>query len=227
MADVTQLRVRRKFLRPSADEIEAFKSVPTSWLVDAQGRRGALPYWIRAFSQSVNFVGTALTVRARPVDNLACYAALKFARPGDVLVIDVAGSESASIVGGTTVGMAKNAGIVAVVTDGLLRDVEEINRIGIPVYGRALSPNSPYKDGPGEIGEVISLGDVTISPGDLIVGDIDGVVVVPRLTMPEVRAALSAIAKKEAEMDAAVERGATYPPWLDDVLGPNRLCFLD
>jgi len=99
MADPAQLKIRRDFPRPSAEEIALFATAPTGWVVDAQGRRGALPHWIRPLTKNARFVGTALTVRTRPIDNLAPYAALKFARPGDVLVVAVDGSDTASVVG--------------------------------------------------------------------------------------------------------------------------------
>ena len=92
------------------------------------------------------------------MDNLAPYAALKFARPGDVLVVAVDGDTTTSIIGDILLGMAKNAGIVAAVTDGLVRDIEGINQVGIPLFAQGLTPNSPFKDGPGEIGGTISLG---------------------------------------------------------------------
>src|SRR6188474_1203606 len=196
MAEPAQLTIRRDFPRPNADAIASFQTAPTGWVVDAQGRRGALPHWIRPLSRPSRFVGTALTVRTRPVDNLAPYAALKFAKPGDVLIVSVEGSTTTSILGDILLGMAKNAGVVAAVTDGLVRDIEGINQVGMPVFAQGLSPNSPFKDGPGEIGGIISLGGVTIAAGDLLVGDIDGVVVVPRANVGAVAAELAAIAAK-------------------------------
>ena len=226
MAEPAQLTIRRDFPRPSADAIAPFRTAPTGWVVDAQGRRGALPHWIRPLTRQTRFVGTALTVRTRPVDNLAPYAALKFAKPGDVLVVAV-DSTTTSIIGDILLGMAKNAGIVACVTDGLVRDIEGINQVGMPTFAQGLSPNSPFKDGPGEIGGTISLGDVTVSPGDLLVGDIDGVVVVPRANVGVVGAELAAIADKEAKMEQVVKSGAKYPAWLDDILKSDRVRYVD
>ena len=227
MAEPAQLTIRRDFPRPTADEIAPFATAPTGWVVDAQGRRGALPHWIRPLSREKRFVGTALTVRTRPVDNLAPYAALKFAKPGDVLVVAVDGSTTTSIIGDILLGMARNAGIVACVTDGLVRDIEGINQVGMPTFAQGLSPNSPFKDGPGEIGGTISLGDVMIGAGDLLVGDIDGVVVVPRTNVHTVGAELKAIADKEASMEAVVKSGAKYPVWLDEILGSDRVRYID
>lgn len=227
MAEPAKLTIRRDFPRPSAAEIKAFEHAPTGWVVDAQGRRGALPHWIRPLSQKTRFIGTALTVRTRPIDNLAPYAALKFAKPGDVLVVAVDGSDTVSVLGDILLGMAKNAGIVSAVTDGVVRDLAGINQVGIPTFARALSPNSPFKDGPGEVGLPITLGGVGISAGDILVGDVDGVVVVPRGDAGRVAAELKAIADKEATMEAAVAAGAKYPAWLDDVLKSPAIRFVD
>jgi 4-hydroxy-4-methyl-2-oxoglutarate aldolase len=227
MAEPAQLTIRSKFPRPSVEDIAPFMKAPTGWVVDAQGRRGALPHWIRPLSRQTRFVGVAMTVRTRPVDNLAPYAALKYAKPGDVLVVAADGGCSASVIGDILLGMAKNAGMVAAVTDSVVRDIEGINQVGIPMFAQGLSPNSPFKDGPGEIGGAITLGGVLIEAGDLLVGDIDGVVVVPRANVRVVGTELKTIADKEAKMDAAVKSGATYPAWLDDVLKSDRVRHLD
>ena len=227
MADPAKLTIRKTFPRPDAAQVAAFDDAPTGWVADARGRRGALPHWIKPISKQTRFVGTALTVRTRPVDNLAPYAALKFAEPGDVLVVAADGAESASVLGDILLGMAQNAGIVAAVTDGPVRDVAGIDAVGIPTFARALSPNSPFKDGPGEVGLPVTLGGVTVNPGDLLVGDADGVVVVPRAEIPTVAGALAAIAEKEAAMEEAVAAGAKYPGWLDDVLASGDVRFID
>jgi 4-hydroxy-4-methyl-2-oxoglutarate aldolase len=227
MAEPAKLLIRRDFPRPSKDEIAPFLKVPTGWVVDAQGRRGALPHWIKPLSRETRFVGTALTVRTRPVDNLAPYAALKFARPGDVLIVSVDANTSASIIGDILLGMAKAAGIVAAVTDGLVRDIDGINNVGIPVFAQGLTPNSPLKDGPGEIGGVISFADTHVAAGDLLIGDVDGVVVVPRASLASVVSELTAIAEKEARMEASVKAGAKYPVWLDEVLASGQVRYVD
>ena len=227
MAEPPQLLIRRDFPRPSAAEMKPFEKAPTGWVVDAQGRRGALAHWVRPLSKATRFLGPALPVRSRPVDNLAPYAALKLAKPGDVLIVAVDGSDSASVIGDVLLGMARNAGIVAAVTDGVVRDIEGINQVGIPMFARALSPNSPFKDGPGEVGTPIMIGGVVVSPGDLLVGDIDGVVAVPRQRIAQVGAELAAIADKEAQMEALVKQGARYPTWLDGVLASERVRFIE
>jgi 4-hydroxy-4-methyl-2-oxoglutarate aldolase len=227
MAEPAQLRIRRNFQRPSTALVEPFRKAPTGWVVDAQGRRGALPHWIKPLTTNTRFVGSALTVRTRPVDNLAPYAALKFAEPGDVLVVAVDGSDTASVMGDILLAMARNAGIVAAVTDGVVRDIAGINDVGIPTFACGLSPNSPFKDGPGEVGHPITLGGVRIEAGDLLVGDVDGVVVIPRADLESVGGELAAVAAKEKAMEAAVAAGAKYPAWLDGVLASTKVRFDD
>ncbi|MEQ8395791.1 4-hydroxy-4-methyl-2-oxoglutarate aldolase [Thalassobaculum sp.] len=227
MAEPATLTIRRTFPRPSAAQLAPFQSAPTGWVVDALGRRGALPHWVRPISKVTRFVGVALTVRTRPVDNLAPYAALKFAVPGDVLIVAADGSDSASVMGDILLGMARNAGIVAAVTDGLVRDVAGIDQVGIPTFARGLSPNSPFKDGPGEIGLPITLGGVSVNAGDLLVGDIDGVVVVPFARIDAVGRELNAVADKEAQMERTVADGACQPGWLDTVLAGDGVRFVD
>ena len=227
MAEPAKLTIRRGFARPSVEGMAPFRSAPTGWVVDAMGRRGALPHWIRPISKETRFVGPALTVRTRPLDNLAPYAALKFASPGDVLVIAADGSESGSILGDILLGMARNAGVVAAVTDGLVRDVRGIDEVGLPTFARGLSPNSPFKDGPGEIGFPVTIGGVRVEPGDLLVGDVDGVAVVPCADIDRVGKELQAIAEKEAAMEAAVAGGARCPGWLDGLLAGDGVRFVD
>ena len=227
MADPAKLTIRADFPRPGAEDLAPFLEAPTGWVADAYGRRGALCHRIRPISEIAHFVGTALTVQSRPVDNLAPYAALKFARPGDVLMIATGACETTAVLGDILLGMARNAGIVAVVTDGLVRDVAGIREVGLPTFAVGLTPNSPFKDGPGSVGLAIALGGVTVDPGDIVVGDADGVVVVPRRESRAVAAALAEVATKEQTMDAAVAGGASYPAWLDEILASARISYLE
>ena len=227
MVDPPQLTIRKNFMRPSHHDLLNFRDAPTGWIVDSIGRRGALPHWVRPLTDLKRFVGSAITVGSRPNDNLAPYAALKFAQPGDVLVVTTDGDERASVLGDVLLGMAKNAGIIAVVTDGLVRDIAGLNVVGIPVFARALSPNSPFKNGPGTVGLPITLGGIFIESGDVLVGDTDGVVVVPVAEMNKAATKLKAIAAKEARMDKAVADGAPYPSWLDDILDSDAVSYID
>jgi 4-hydroxy-4-methyl-2-oxoglutarate aldolase len=221
------LTIRRNFPRPSADLVEAFRQAPTGWVADANGRRGALDHGIRPITTMNRFVGTALTVWSRARDNLAPYAAIEFAKKGDVLIVTTDSYTEASVLGDVMIGMAKNKGIIACVTDGMVRDVAGLNAVGIPVFARGLTPNSPHKDGPGEIGTSINIGGVTVASGDLLVGDENGVVVVAQARLAAVASGLKIVAEKEAAMDASVQRGDTAHKWLAPILAGDGVTYLD
>jgi len=227
MASEPALTIRRKFPRPDPAIVDAFRTVPTGVVVDAMGRRGALDHRIRPLTEAHRFCGVALTVWTVPRDNLAPYAALKFARPGDVIVVATGGGDEASIFGDLALGMARNCGVAAVVTDGLVRDIEGLNRVGIPVFACGLSPNSPFKNGPGEIGGTITLGGVTVSAGDIVLGDRDGVVVVPRDRAESAIEGTKAVLAKESEIERAIAGGLKLPAWLDGALADEGAEYLD
>ena len=210
--------IRRDIVRPSRETLDRFRNMPTGWVVDALGRRGAIDHRIRPLFDAGHFVGPALTVATVARDNLVPYVAIREAKAGDVLVITTGDYEGAAVIGDLLVGMARNSGVVAVITDGLARDIAGIREVGIPVYARGLTPNSPEKYGPGEIGLPIALGGETISAGDIIVGDQDGVVVVPQSRVDGVLANLPAIVEKENAMEKAVAEGLAGPTWLDAAL---------
>jgi 4-hydroxy-4-methyl-2-oxoglutarate aldolase len=113
------------------------------------------------------------------------------------------------------------------VTDGVVRDVPGLDAVGLPVFARGVSPNSPHKDGPGTVGVPVTLGGLAIGPGDLIVADGDGVVVVPVGTLGAVAAGLEEVRAKEAQMDAAVRGGATRPAWLEERLARPDVRYVD
>lgn len=214
----TSLRIRREMVRPPAAIVQAFAGAATGHVCDAQGRRGALHGGIRAMTTATAFTGTALTVWAGPRDNLGPWAALEVARPGDVLMVATGDYDGAAVMGDVLVGMARNAGIVAVVTDGVVRDREGLDALGLPVFARGLSPNSPFKHGPAVVGEPIALGGCPVAPGDIVVGDGDGVVVVAAERAEAVAGELAVVRTKEAEMERAVADGVVVPDWLDATL---------
>jgi 4-hydroxy-4-methyl-2-oxoglutarate aldolase len=227
MANPPVLTVRRNFPRPAEALVKRLGEAPSGWVVDSNGRRGALDYRIRPLTAAKRFCGVALTVWSRARDNLAPYAAIQFAKPGDVMIIAADAYEEASVVGDILVGMAKNQGVSAFVTDGVVRDIDGLNAVGIPVFARGLSPNSPSKDGPGSIGMPITLGGVAVNAGDVVMGDQDGVVVVAREALESVVAALAEVKAKEDKMEKLVAGGARLPPGLDQVIAEKGIRFLD
>jgi regulator of RNase E activity RraA len=211
-------RVRMNVERPAPDLVQGFAGWPTGNVCDALGRIGAMDYRIKPLNPAWRFAGIALTVRARPVDNLILYKALEIAQPGDVLVITNGASTATSVFGDQVCAIAKAKGVVAMVTDGLVRDAAGIREVDLPVFAPGINPNGPFKDGPGEINLPISCGGVPVHPGDIIVGDEDGVVVVPRADAPTALKALEKIGAKEKKMAEDIAAGRLIPDWVDEAL---------
>jgi 4-hydroxy-4-methyl-2-oxoglutarate aldolase len=226
-AKETALTIKRKFTRTASKLVKKFMNLPTGNICDAQGRVGALDYRIKPVGERTQFCGTALTVDTGPRDNLAAWAALEIARPGDIIVITTGGHLASSVAGDLYVGMAKNAGVAGIVTDGVVRDLPGINAVGIPVFARGICPNSPWKNGPGRVGLPIVIGGVTVNAGDIVVGDQDGVVVVARPTAAAVADGLTAVLAKEKKMEAAVKAGLTVPDWLKEAYAAKGVVYLD
>ncbi len=227
MAKEVALTIRKAFERASKDMVALFGSVPTGNVCDAQGRSGALDYRIQALTKAIAFAGTAVTVDAGPRDNLAPWAALEVAVPGDVIVIKTHNWTGGSVIGDRYVGMARNRGVVAVVTDGVIRDVPGCDEAGIPVFAVGVSPNSPQKNGPGSVGLTIECGGVVIEPGDVVVGDQDGAVVVSRARIDEIAEELRIIVAKEKQMEASVQAGDGVPGWLAEAYTVKGVRWID
>ena len=193
--------VRREFTRVAADVVKQASAFPAAILADAQGRRGTLHGRIAPVGPGMRFAGPAFTIEVRAGDNLMIHAALSMAQPGDVLVIDGKGDLSCALMGGLMTNHAKVIGLAALVIDGAVRDVEELRELGFPVFAAGANPNGPTKFVPGRINWPVSVGGATVHPGDLVVGDADGVVVVERERAATI---LGAAAKKVADEDQRI-----------------------
>lgn len=158
--------------------LRQYAGVPTSIISDNMdrlpGASGLLP-----MREGLHLVGTAVTVRTRPGDNATIHAALLKARPGDVLVVDGDGDLSRALIGEVILAHAESRGVAGFVIDGVIRDVAAFRVSSTPCYARGIIHRGPYKNGPGEINVSVSIGGLVVNPGDLIVGDDDGVVAVP------------------------------------------------
>lgn len=207
IGDPVKLVIKRPRARPAEAVIAPFAARSTSFVVDAMQGRGALDQRIKPLDPRSRFAGSALTARAGARDNLAALAALDLIEPGDVLVIAAQGFTGTAVLGDNMARIAKQRGAVAVVTDGAVRDADEIRAIGLPVFASAITPNSAFPSGPGEVGLPLALGDVPIDQGDLVLGDADGVVVVPGSRIGEIGNALDEVAAREAELQANIESG--------------------
>src|ERR1700691_5284762 len=187
--------------RPSADVVERFRT-PTSFIVDAMNGTGALDWRIKRLVGG-SLVGVALTCDCGPVDNLAFMAALADGRPGDVLVVATGGHVGAAVTGDLLIGVARTRGAAGFVTDGLVRDLDDLETIGLPVYAMGVTPNSPQRRGPGSFGLAGGVGGILVASGDVVVGHRDGVVVVPRA---RISATLESLQRVKAAEAATLER---------------------
>jgi regulator of RNase E activity RraA len=201
------------------DELVArFRGLGTGPVCDALGRFAAMDYQIKPLDPGMQMVGSALTLWTRPCDNIVIYRALEMAQAGDVLVIVTNGHTTNSTWGELTSLFGRERGLAGVVTDGVVRDSREIVEIGVPVFARGLTPNSPLKDGPGQVNVPVTCGGAIVRPGDILVGDADGVVVVPLEQAEVALERVSAILAKEAAIRAEIEAGLPIPSQMAGLL---------
>lgn len=204
------LTIHRGHRRPDPALIEAFRGAQTSHLVDAMDGRGALDYRIKPMDPAnAAFVGPALTAFAYPADVVGVYGALAEAQRGDVIVCANDAYTGSAVIGDIVAGMMKNKGVAAFVTDGLARDRAGIVASGLPLFAAGVVPTSPAANGPAVVGAPVTLASQYVRPGDIIVGDADGVVVVPYDRAGQVLERLAAIRAAEAKAIAHVESGGT------------------
>lgn len=228
ITDPPVLRIRRHVPRPSAELVEAFRGASTGHLVDAMGGMGALHAEVKPLEGvKAEFCGVALTCDAGPADNLALFGALAHALPGDVILTSTRDHRGCAVLGDLLAGMAKNRGVAAIVTDGLARDLAGLEAVGLPIHCRGVSANSPSRCGPGTVGEPIVIAGVAAASGDIVVGDRDGVVVVPFTIAAEVAARLGSIRAAEAALEAKVRGGLTLLDSVQALLASDRVLFLD
>jgi RraA family protein len=211
--------VIRDIERVDAATVALAAKFPSSILADVAGRRGALSGRIAPLAPSMRFAGPAITVEVRPGDNLMIHAAMAIAQPGDVIVVDGKGDLTSALMGEIMSQQCVALGVAAVVIDGAVRDSEAIRELGFPMYAAGLNPNGPTKSVSGRLNHPISIGGVTVHPGDLVVGDADGVTVIERAKaaamLPLAVEKVAAETKRIADIKS---RKALRPAWLDGAL---------
>ena len=208
----------RDFERVPAHIVAQASELQPAILADVAGRRGALDGRIKALRPRMKLAGTALTVEVRPGDNLMIHAAIAMAKPGDVLVIDGKGDQTSALMGTIMMTACKQRGIAGVVMDGACRDSIEIDEMDYPVFSVGTNPNGPTKSIGGRIGHPVSIGGVTVHPGDFVIGDGDGVVVVEREKLEALLPLAAKKVKDEAARIAAIKTGDTAAKWLNAAL---------
>jgi 4-hydroxy-4-methyl-2-oxoglutarate aldolase len=206
------------FDRVPPDLVTLAATFQAAVLCDVAGRRGALDCRIQSLNPGMRLTGPAFTVECRPGDNLMFHVALALAKPGDVIVADGRAYGASALFGELMVTQAVAAGLGGFVVDGAARDVAVIGHGDFPVFSAGRNPAGPTKNIGGCIGTNISVAGVSVSPGDLIVGDADGVVAIPRADVPSVLKAAAVKLDAEATRIREIEEGILVSPWLDQAL---------
>lgn len=217
MSDALPL-IRRDIVRIDAELVRRAAKFQAAILADVGGRRGAVDGRIAPLSRSMKVAGPAFTVEVRPGDNLMFHAALALAQPGDVIVVDGKGDRTSALCGAIMVSQARAKGYAGFVVDAAVRDVEELGEGPFPVFSVGTNPNGPTKGLGGRINWPIAVGGVAVNPGDLIVGDADGVTVIPRENAAEIVALAQHKVDTEAKRMREIAQGNLAAPWLADAL---------
>lgn len=219
-------RVIEQIERPSKELIESFSHIQVANIDDAMNRMGAISQSIRQMNNK-NILGPAFTVKVPSGDNLMIFLAIELAKPGDVLVIDGDGYMGRALVGEILAKFAQSKKLGGFVINGCIRDYDVLKDIDIPIFAKGTTPNGPFRNGPGEINTPISIGGKVIHPGDIIIGDIDGVIVVNPNDADELRKKALEIEQKEAEMLKRIARGEGLDlQWIYDKLEKENCEFM-
>ncbi|MEQ6308800.1 RraA family protein [Delftia acidovorans] len=217
-------RIHPRAAGPEAGVVQAFKAIPVAAIGDAMSRNvGAIG--LRQYHARLEAVlcGPAVTVRVRPGDNLMIHKALMMVQPGDVLVIDGGGDVSQALVGGLMRTTCLARGLGGLVIDGAIRDLCEWAQDGMPIFARGHTHRGPSKDGPGEINVPVACAGLAVLPGDLIVGDADGVIAVPAAEAAEVLRRSQAHLAREAVIRETNRSGTADSERFDAVLRAKGL----
>lgn len=205
---------RRKSV-PPREVIQGFAGIMTGVVSDALDRGGAMDYGIKPVGPGMLVCGPAITLKCRPTDSLARDAALRMAESGDVLVIATGNYTVTGTWGDHASYNAKGLGLAGMVTDGLCRDIVGIREAGLPVFARGFAPNAPIKSSDSQINVPVSVGGQIVHPGDIILGDENGVVVIPQRYAEQILEASREILKHEEEAMADIAAGKFISPTLD------------
>ena len=212
-------RVRLDFERLDPEMIRQFTQFPTPDISDLLNRLYALDPEIHCLTGSHHYLcGTACTVKVFPGDNLMVHKVLDVAQPGDIVVVDTQGSVRNAVLGDIICAKAKHRQIAGFVIDGLIRDLPDVVPLDIPVFARGTTTLGPLHRGPGEVNYPIACGGVVINPGDVVVADAAGTVVVPRDFACELLTRLKSHQETNTAYVDAVRRGEFSNEWVDQLL---------
>lgn len=208
-------KIYKEINRADKRLVELFRDMPVANIDDNMGRIAATDQAIKPVNKG-QLLGTAFTIRVPQGDNLMFHAAMDLAQPGDVILIDAGGSTERSIFGELMATYCKSRGIAGIVCDGAVRDADGLAALeDFPIYARGFTPNGPYKNGPGEINVPVVIGGKTVNPGDIVVGDGDGVLFINPEIAEELAEATHKVNASEANtMQSILSEGKFERPWV-------------
>jgi regulator of RNase E activity RraA len=215
---------------PDAEVMAQFKSIPASNTADVMGRSCAMNPRIKLVSSPVDqmMVGPALTVKCRAGDNLTLHAALNICQEGDVLVVSNEEDDTRALMGEIMMAFLRYTKKVAgIILDGPIRDIDEIGKWDFPVYCTGTTPGGPYKEGPGEVNVPIACGGISVNPGDIILADPDGVIVIPRQDAPEILEAAKEFQAADETKLLAAKNGTAKRAWVERTLEEKGYEIID
>jgi regulator of RNase E activity RraA len=203
--------------RLDASLVEGFRGLASSNVADGMGRFNFMDPGMQSRS-GLPLCGLAVTVNARPGDNLMVHKALQLAEPGDIVVVSTNGNSTSAVFGELMCRTAVACRLGGLVVDGAIRDAEGITALGFAAFSRTVTPGGCDKDGPGEINVPVSCGGVAVHPGDIVVGDRDGIAVVPRADATEVLELVRALVANEERRVAEIQAGKVFKSDIDEIL---------
>ena len=220
-------RVRKTISRPDKKLVEQFSHFETPDISDLMNRLYTMHWEIKNQVNTESIIGPAVTVKVFPGDNLMVHKALDVAQPGDIIVIDAGSTPMNAVLGDLVSQKAKHRGITAFVVDGLIRDLPGVQEIGMPVFARGTTPIGPLHRGPGEINYPVCCGGIVVNPGDIIMGDKDGVIVVQKEFAEDVLERAYEQRESLSKYVQDVKRGEFSNDWVDQSLKDSNCVFDD
>ena len=221
-------KIIKNIKRPENQLVEKFRGMAVANIADCMERIAAVDSKIAPIGKG-QLLGTAFTVRLPQGDNLMFHAAMDLAQRGDVIVIDAGGFTERAIFGEIMATYCKTRGIRGIICDGAIRDREELAKMeDFPIYACAATPNGPYKNGPGEINVPVVIGGKIVFPGDIVVGDADGVVFIDPDMANEIADAVKEVEAKEHSILEDIEKKGVYiRPWVEKKLTEIKCEIID
>ena len=220
------LRVKMSFTRPDPNLVKQFAGIPVANIGDNMNRICCMNARVRPMN-AAPLLGCAMTVKVRAGDNLLFHKAIDMAQPGDVIIIDAQNEQSYAVFGELMIMWLRRRGITGVVVDGCIRDYDAISQMDdIAIYATGITPNGPLKEGGGEINFPVMCGGLVVNPGDIIVGDKDGIVVINPADAPDVFSKARAHNAKEAKTMKDIENLAWDRAWVNATLKAKGCEFI-